>query len=39
MTRTKYFELAEANELVLEIEFGTYVLMMYYIAQIDYQKP
>ncbi len=38
MTRTKYFELAEANELVLEIEFGTYVLMMYYIAQIDYQK-
>lgn len=38
MTRAKYFKLVEANELKLEIEFGTYVLMMYYIAQIDYQK-
>jgi hypothetical protein len=36
--RLKHFELAEANELELYMEFGTYVLMMYYIAQIDYQK-
>ncbi|WP_294230080.1 hypothetical protein [uncultured Chryseobacterium sp.] len=34
-TRKIYFEL---NDLFVEIDFGTYALMMYYATQIDNQK-
>lgn len=39
MSRVKYFKIDNTNDdLYLEMDFGTYALMMYYASQVNYAK-